>query len=67
MAAPKYEDSKKELIETMRRTVPGGREYSVAEAFLKLKNSETQTFATWVLTLATVGLVLATLILAFRA
>jgi hypothetical protein len=66
MAAPKYESTKIELIEIMRHTVPGGREYSVAEAFLKLKNSEIQTFATWVLAFATVGLVLATLVLAFK-
>jgi hypothetical protein len=73
MKAPSYTDSKEKLIEDMRATPGfGSRQFDIAKATLEIKAQEDVadqtkrlTKATWVLALATVGLVVATIILVF--
>jgi len=62
MLAPEYQTAKKELIDIMRRTAPGDREYQVAKAFLELKTQEVLNYATWAVGFATVGLIIATVV-----
>jgi hypothetical protein len=63
MAAPKYESTRRELVEVMRRaTGQGDREFDIAKAFLEIKAQESVGRATWVLALATVGLIVATVV-----
>jgi len=73
MPAPKYTDSKEELIELMRLTPgSGSRQFDIAKAILEVKVQEeiaNQTknlmWATWLLVFATIGLLAATASLVF--
>lgn len=73
MPAPKYSESKEQLIEDIRGTEgAGSRQYDIAKALLEAKNQEdiiketkSLKFATWGLVFGTVGLVIATLALIF--
>ena len=59
--APRYESSKRELIEAMRETAgQGDRQFDVAKAILEVKGQESMRWATWVLALATIGLIVVT-------
>jgi len=70
--APSYTDSRKKLVEDMRATAgSGSRQFDIAKAILDVKGQEeiaeqTESLrnATWVLALATIGLVIATIVLA---
>lgn len=72
MPAPSYTDSRKKLVEDMRATAgSGSRQFDIAKAILDVKGQEeiaeqTESLrnATWVLALATIGLVIATIVLA---
>ena len=71
MPAPEYRDSTEKLIEDMRATEgSGSRQFDIAKAILDVKTQEevanqTKSLkkATWVLALATVGLMLASIAL----
>ena len=73
MPAPEYTDSKEKLIEDIRATAgSSSRQFDIAKAILDVKGQEEianqtkkLTKATWVLALATLGLVVATLVLVF--
>jgi len=73
MPVPTYTDTKEKLIEDMRATAgSGSRQFDIAKAILDVKGQEeiakqtkNLTIATWILALATVGLVLATMTLVF--
>jgi hypothetical protein len=74
MPAPEYTNTKEELIEIMRRTVgSGSRDFDIAKAILDVKLQEDiarqtkkLTWATWILAIATIGLVIATFSLVIR-
>lgn len=71
MPAPSYTDSKVKLVEDMRATAGGGsRQFDIAKAILDVKGQEevvkqtrSLTIATWILAFATLGLVVATIVL----
>lgn len=73
MPAPKYTDSKEELVELMRLTPgSGSRQFDIAKAILEIKAQEEVakqtkilTRATWLLAFATIGLLAATVSLVF--
>jgi len=68
MSAPSYTDLKEKLIEDMRATEgSGSRQFDIAKAILDVKTQEDVanqtnrlTRATWVLAIATIGLLVAT-------
>jgi hypothetical protein len=71
MPAPSYSDSTEKLIEDIRATAgSGGRQFDIAKAILDVKGqqevaNQTKSLkkATWILALATVGLVLTSIAL----
>lgn len=73
MPTPSYFDSKEKLIEDIRATEGStSRQFDIAKAILDVKGQEdiakhTKELkkATWVLAFATIGLVIATLILVY--
>lgn len=73
MPAPNYKDSKEKLIEDMRATEgTGSRQFDIAKAILEIKTQEeianqskNLTRATWILASATIGLLVATIVLVF--
>jgi|LZCG01.1.fsa_nt_gb hypothetical protein len=61
MPAPKYESTKRELIEAMRATPgEGSRQFDIAKAILEVKGQEDMTRATRALVFATIGLIAVT-------
>ena len=61
MPAPKYESTKRELIEAMRATSgEGSRQFDIAKAILEVKGQEDMTRATRALVFATIGLIAVT-------
>lgn len=61
MPAPKYESTKRELIEEMRTTPgEGSRQFDIAKAILEVKGQEDMTRATRALVFATIGLIAVT-------
>jgi hypothetical protein len=73
MPAPKYTDTKEKLIEDLRATEgSGSRQFDLAKAILDVKGQEdvakyTKDLkqATWVLAIATIGLVISTIALVY--
>ena len=73
MKAPDYTNSKEKLINNMRSTAGSGtRQFDIAKAILEIKAQEEMvnqtkklSRVTWVLAVATIGLLLATLALVF--
>jgi len=58
MPAPKYESTKRELIEAIRATPgEGSRQFDIAKAILEVKGQEAMTRATRALVFATIGLI----------
>jgi len=61
MPAPKFESTKRELIEAMRATPgEGSRQFDIAKAMLEVKGQEDMKHATWALVFATAGLIAVT-------
>ena len=58
MPAPKYESTKRDLIEAMRATPgEGSRQFDIAKAILEVKGQEDMTRGTRALVFATIGLI----------
>ncbi|MDO8592078.1 MAG: hypothetical protein Q7R60_04160 [bacterium] len=73
MAAPRHDAPAEELIEKMRSSNPGRRDYEMSKAFLDMRSSEATSrltrqlaISSWVLSFATVILATATIVLASK-